>query len=293
MKKTLAALLCTLMLVSMLTSAVADTKVETAKLQLYLMNYGYYSKKIDGDFGNNTRKALSEFQAANGLEVTGEADDQTKKLLYEGHSVVHSSRFELRDGITWGMSVDDLDKAMAKEGIESHEDIEKRFTLHVYRKVPVSNYEVSMGCVILGDLGLQAVIYVTIPNSLLKGSELIEDSDNLKSLLEMKYGNAKYDNWSWTDSDYSYVFSEDDGAAMGYYTRLVQWSLGGTMLELCVNEDAINIGLARKATVWIGYYNELFADMDTIIDNVTDDDIALMITECMGIEIEEPNTNGL
>ena len=294
MKKCFAMLLCLLLVISSQIPSMAESKGDTAKLQLYLMRYGFYSMKVDGDYGNGTKRAVSDFQNANGLTATGEADEDTKKLLFDGKPVSNQPDFELRNGITWGMIGEELDDAMAAEGISSHEDMSVGWiTFRVYRKVPVSDYKVTMACWMLGDFGLQAVFYATIPNSALKGSALIEDSDNLKLLLEMKYGKADYDNWEWTDSDFSYIFTDEDGAAMGYYTRIVDWDLDGVMLQLCVNSDMEDYGLARKPTAWIGYYNEFFLNVMDIMDSVTDDDILQVIYECMGVEVEEPNMNGL
>ncbi len=55
---------------------------EVVKLQNRLNELGYSVGKADGDFGNKTKVAVEQFQADNGLEVTGIADDKTQELLY-------------------------------------------------------------------------------------------------------------------------------------------------------------------------------------------------------------------
>ncbi len=50
-------------------------------IQQALKNAGYYTGKIDGQIGRNTRKAIRAFQRANGLTVDGIAGIRTKELL--------------------------------------------------------------------------------------------------------------------------------------------------------------------------------------------------------------------
>ena len=51
-------------------------------LQQRLKDLGYYTIRVDGIFGSGTQRAVRDFQANNGLTVTGRADDATQKLLY-------------------------------------------------------------------------------------------------------------------------------------------------------------------------------------------------------------------
>ena len=53
-------------------------------LQVVLKNYGYYTSKIDGDFGPASKKALKEFQSSNNLISDGILGKNTCKtcLLY-------------------------------------------------------------------------------------------------------------------------------------------------------------------------------------------------------------------
>ena len=55
---------------------------EVIKLQERLNDLGYSVGKADGDFGNKTKAAIEQFQADNGLDVTGIADEKTQELLY-------------------------------------------------------------------------------------------------------------------------------------------------------------------------------------------------------------------
>ena len=51
-------------------------------LQQRLKDLGYYTIRVDGIFGSGTQRAVRDFQANNGLTVTGRADNATQKLLY-------------------------------------------------------------------------------------------------------------------------------------------------------------------------------------------------------------------
>ena len=52
------------------------------QLQQRLVDLGYLSGGVDGDYGNGTAKAVSAFQTAAGLEATGIADDGTLRALF-------------------------------------------------------------------------------------------------------------------------------------------------------------------------------------------------------------------
>jgi len=55
---------------------------DVKKLQQKLTDLGLLESRIDGDFGDKTRAAVSKYQRRNGLEQTGIADQQTLSLLY-------------------------------------------------------------------------------------------------------------------------------------------------------------------------------------------------------------------
>lgn len=52
------------------------------KLQEKLIALGYLSGKADGDYGNGTARAVEQFQQAEGLPVTGIADNETQGRLF-------------------------------------------------------------------------------------------------------------------------------------------------------------------------------------------------------------------
>jgi hypothetical protein len=62
-----------------------DPVTEIVGVQQRLSNLGYTPGKIDGINGPHTSAALGEFQADNGLEPTGELDDDTIKALQDRH----------------------------------------------------------------------------------------------------------------------------------------------------------------------------------------------------------------
>ena len=55
---------------------------EVKDLQTRLSALGYYSGKIDGEFGPGTKEAVTAFQKANGLEADGIVGEETRTLLF-------------------------------------------------------------------------------------------------------------------------------------------------------------------------------------------------------------------
>ena len=66
------------------TSKTSSSNVKA--LQSALSSTGYYAGELDGAFGNGTASAISAYQQANGLRVTGMAGPSTQRLLYGGTS---------------------------------------------------------------------------------------------------------------------------------------------------------------------------------------------------------------
>ena len=63
-------------------------------LELRLADLGYFSGKCDGTFDQDTRTALESFQQANGLEATGEVDDETLSLVNSGEALSRTDYLE-------------------------------------------------------------------------------------------------------------------------------------------------------------------------------------------------------
>lgn len=55
--------------------------VETARIQLRLIELGFWVSHFDGDFGHTTRQGVMAFQKFAGLEATGQVDEQTALAL--------------------------------------------------------------------------------------------------------------------------------------------------------------------------------------------------------------------
>jgi peptidoglycan hydrolase-like protein with peptidoglycan-binding domain len=89
MKRLMAGLLCTLLLLGVFTATAAalDLKYgsegkQVRLAQARLKQLGYYSAVIDGKFGYLTFKAVRGFQSNNGLKLDGIIGQQTVTALY-------------------------------------------------------------------------------------------------------------------------------------------------------------------------------------------------------------------
>ena len=60
----------------------SDTGIDVLRLQQRLMELGYYTGRINGYFGPITEQAVMQFQAINGLSVSGELDYDAWVILY-------------------------------------------------------------------------------------------------------------------------------------------------------------------------------------------------------------------
>lgn len=69
------------------TLQVGDKGDEVRRLQEELARYGYYEGDIDGVYGNQTRRAVEEFQYQHGLSADGMAGRITLTVLYESGQV--------------------------------------------------------------------------------------------------------------------------------------------------------------------------------------------------------------
>lgn len=69
------------------TIKVGDNGDAVSELQAKLAEYGYYTGDIDGRFGNQTRRAVEQFQYANGLQIDGIAGKGTLTVLFESDEV--------------------------------------------------------------------------------------------------------------------------------------------------------------------------------------------------------------
>ena len=56
-------------------------KILTLRVQAVLYAYGYYNGPLDGMIGENTKIAITKYQRANGLTITGTLSDELIKSL--------------------------------------------------------------------------------------------------------------------------------------------------------------------------------------------------------------------
>lgn len=72
---------------------------EVKQLQQRLQLLGYYGGAVDGDFGMGTRKAVVQFQKANGLDADGIVGDATWKALRSNDAKNAPTPVPLADGV--------------------------------------------------------------------------------------------------------------------------------------------------------------------------------------------------
>lgn len=295
MRKVLACLLCGLIILAACGVAYAD--YDTAKQQIYLKYYGYYTQSVDGSVGNGTRSAFKAFQSDNGLEETGEADEATLEKLYDPERAQTAFDFELRNGIKWGMTIDQVDEALSAEGIGTHNDVEGKTWLKLigYKKVPVSTRKVYATGAVFGEFGLQWMIYHLVPNSPLVGTTFIEDYDDFRALLGKKYGEPTNEYSEWDNPYLSEVYDLEHGAKLGHYTSYAQWETEDTVIELNLGKDLESYGIAEGVAVSISYYSKFSLEALDIMKS-KNNDVVEAIYDCMGYvekEIDESALNGL
>ena len=126
-----------------LDTAAGDTDALTIEaLQQQLLELGYYSGIVDGDFGPSTEEAVKSFQAAEGLEETGVLDHDTFISISQVHATtveqehIDAARANGIGGVeflpTSGASVPDDYLKQGSEGPEVQQ-LQERLTELGYR----------------------------------------------------------------------------------------------------------------------------------------------------------------
>lgn len=69
------------------TLQVGDKGANVRAMQEKLQEYGYYEGEIDGAYGNQSRKAVEQFQYMHGLTVDGIAGRRTLTVLFESNEI--------------------------------------------------------------------------------------------------------------------------------------------------------------------------------------------------------------
>ena len=75
-----------------------DRGTRVSRMQAELKALGYYAGAADGVYGKGTEKAVAAFQKQEGLNQTGQADEETLKALFSESASQNLSYIELRSG---------------------------------------------------------------------------------------------------------------------------------------------------------------------------------------------------
>ena len=103
--------------------SVGSSGDDVKKMQAVLNELGYYKYNPDGKFGEGTRRAVINYQHANGLEDTGVADESMFIRLYEGESVRYEDYVRSQCAVRGdsGMNVRDIQHRLIELGYFSGE----------------------------------------------------------------------------------------------------------------------------------------------------------------------------
>ena len=97
-------------------SASTGTKTEINKLQKTLENLGYFDGNPAGNYGSLTTAAVQRFQKQIGLEVTGNADLKTLRILYSAEAPESSIRTKTLSKNDTGSDVTRLQNRLTYKG---------------------------------------------------------------------------------------------------------------------------------------------------------------------------------
>lgn len=106
--------------------AIVDPEVDLLEVDHKLYELGYRDSACNGELDDVTINALCNFQTVNGLEVTGEPDPDTVRLLFSGEAIseqaylnalaqARAAQNALRSG-TYGAEVERLQRALKELG---------------------------------------------------------------------------------------------------------------------------------------------------------------------------------
>lgn len=103
MKRIMAVLLCAALMIG--AAAAEGKKTDILKVERRLYELGYRDENCDGQMDDATISALKNFQAVNGLKVTGEADDATVDLLMSDAAMSEKTYLETFANVYSGSAV--------------------------------------------------------------------------------------------------------------------------------------------------------------------------------------------
>lgn len=253
-----------------------------AKLKMRLYELGYYNtSNLNNSFTKNTSEYVKAFQEMNSLPADGVATPLVQATMFsdkaipkESYSTNSKSSFTLRNGISWGMHYDEIKALTDLEFLG--EPTKDNGSLHLlkYEKAPVANMYFNMYMLILDDdflgtekganYGLMALFYIIPGYTALASNRMNDDYDSLIDLLTAKYGKPSYKQDQWEDDIKKTLFSEKQGASLGFFTRTREWKSDETIIGLFLNSDiatSMELDDVSTPTISICYYSQIFMDL--------------------------------
>lgn len=191
--------------------------------------------------------------------------------------LVFAEGFSIRNGITWGMTIEQVKAKLYEDGYDQAQEIRQeayKLSMLLYDRVSVSDLKSKTLFVFNDDSssknkGLIALLYIVPGYSSLSSDGKTTDYDRLLGSLQKKYGKP---------SKKTTTKNNPSNASMLYRmanpeNRLAKWQKKEVLIELHMDDQVkdlfggIEDFVSTSHTNWIAYYHPLgFSEISKIIE---------------------------
>ena len=105
-----------------------ETGLKVHTLQYWLQRKGYFEGECTGRYGEETQRAVRQFQTDIGMEASGDADEETCRALFTDIDALLADAAALRRGAS-GVSVEGLCRSLSALGYAAHETFDMQTEL--------------------------------------------------------------------------------------------------------------------------------------------------------------------